>query len=395
MKKALLATSFAFLFAITLNAAPEAQLGAVLRHAGAHDISIIYTEPVNVGSLGDPENYHVIPGNIIGLRLGATNTGSILTVTGLATGLHGAVTITNMFDTGGAPIPDATVEFDVTDRLWATIGANELGFPADVVGMPKDGFDLWSGGVQQRDEYDDATFVGEQFNGDFEVKVRVEYVEPAGAGAKAGIMIREKLDEGKPRPLDPENPSQAFSRYVELSVQAPASVLNEPGAEHQIWQRPVSTNLETISLTVTSNAPPAYTNAWLRIVRRGQQFTMYRGINGVNWTQIGEATFDPPLTNNPYVGLAFSPQNDDIPFDTGLRKSFVAKFREYELIPIEGGENNLRIQLVGDQAEVLWDSNWTLQTAPTVTGQWNDLTTATSPYRVNLNEPMRFFRLRQ
>jgi hypothetical protein len=394
MKKALLATLVAFLFAISLNAAPEAQLGAVLRHGGAYEISIIYTEPVNVGSLGDPENYHVNPGSIIGLRLAATNQGSILTVNGLVSGMHGAVTITNMFDAGGAPIPDSIVEFDVTDRLWATIGANELGFTPDAIGTPNDGFDLWSGGVQQRDEYDDATFAGEQFSGDFEVKVRVQYVDPAGAGAKAGIMIREKLDEGKPRPLDPENPSQAFSRYVELSVQAPASVLGQAGAGHQIWQRPVSTNIDTISLPVTDDAPPAYTNAWLRIVRRGQQFTMYRGINGVNWTQIGEATFDPPLTNNPYVGLAFCPQNDDIPFDTGLRKSFVAKFREYELMPA-AAENNLRIQLVGDHAEVLWDSNWTLQTAPTVAGQWADLATATSPYRVNLSEPMRFFRLKQ
>src|SRR3954469_8694960 len=171
-------------------ASPEPQLGDILRHGDAHDISVIYTEPVDVGSLGNPENYSVVPGEITNLRLCATNQGVILTVTGLRTGDDGAVSISGVFDISGNLLPGAFLQFTVPNLLWAAIGANELGFLPDVTAFPNDSFDLFSGGDQQRDEYDDATFVGEKFSGSFDVKVRVEYVEPAGAGAKAGIMIR-------------------------------------------------------------------------------------------------------------------------------------------------------------------------------------------------------------
>jgi hypothetical protein len=122
---------------------------------------------------------------------------------------------------------------------------------------------------------------------------------------------------------------------------------------------------------------------------------MYRGADGANWTQIGGATFNPPLATNVYVGVAFSASNNDIPPETELRRSFVAKFRDYELTT-ETNEvgGNLSIQNRGDHAEVIWDG-WTLQTATTLFGQWDDLTTATSPLRVNFTEPMRFYRLKK
>ena len=391
--KTTLAILFVFFSALALQATPEPQLGDVLRYSDWHEISVIYSEPVDVPSLSNPENYSVSPGNIIGLRLCATNQGVTLTVSGLHIGDPGVLNISGVLDTSGNLLPGASLQFAVPDKLWATIGANELGFKPDVTAFPEHGFDLFSGGDQQRDEYDDATFVGESFPGNFDVKVRVDYVEPAGAGAKAGIMIREQLDDRKTRPLDPDDPAQAFSRYVELSVQAPVNALGQPGAQHQIWQRAVSPSLETIYIDPTNNAAPAFTNAWLRIERNGPLFNMYRSVDGKKWEQLGSVTFDPPLATNVYVGLAFSPQNDDIPFDTGLRKSFVAKFREYDLQQI--ADNNLRIKIVADHAEVSWDSNWTLQTAPTLTGQWTDLPLATSPYRVNLTEPTGFYRLRQ
>jgi hypothetical protein len=393
MKTKAIAILFLFFATVATQATPEPQLGDVLRHDNTHEISVIYTEPVDVGSLGNPENFSVPGHNILNMRLCATNQGVILTVAPFQTGDQSVVNISGVLDTSGNLLPAASLQFAVSSLLWATIGANELGFIPDVTAFPDHGFDLFSGGDQQRDEYDDATFVGERFSGNFNVKVRVDYVEPAGAGAKAGIMIREQLDEGKTRPLDPDDPAQAFSRYVELSVQAPVNALGQPGAGHEIWQRAVSPSLETISVTVTNDAPPAFTNAWLRIERNGPLFNMYRSVDGKQWQQLGSATFDPPLSTNVYVGLAFSPQNDDIPFDTGLRKSFVAKFREYDLQQI--ADNNLRIKIVADHAEVSWDSNWTLQTAPTLTGDWTDLPLATSPYHVDLTEPTRFYRLRQ
>jgi regulation of enolase protein 1 (concanavalin A-like superfamily) len=383
--------------AIATFAQPEPQIGSVLHHDSTYDISVIFSDAVDVGTLGNPDNYTLAIGSIDTLHLVATNQGVILNVQGLTVGVQDQLTIQGIQDLSGNDLPPATLDFTPTADFWAAIGANELGFPPDVVGFPTNSFDIFSGGVQQEDEYDDATFVGDKVNGDFEAKVRVEYVDPAGAGAKAGIMIREGLDEGKPRPLDPSDPAQAFSRYLELAVAAPQSALGEPGPDYQLWQRAVSPSFDTLSVTLTNNAAPAFTNAWLRVKRVGQLFTVSRGIDGQHWQEMGSATFDPPLATNVFVGLAFSPQNNDIPPGSGVdRKSFVAKFREYSLTTLTNTTvGPVRIQLVGDHAEVSWDGAATLETAPAVTGPWSNAPSQVSPVRVDFTEAMRFFRLRQ
>ncbi|HUS36618.1 MAG TPA: hypothetical protein VM680_14795 [Verrucomicrobiae bacterium] len=383
-----------FLTVIGVPAVPEPQIGGVIRHGADYEISVIYTEPVDIGALSDPENYAISSGTKLGARLVATNQGAILLVSGLDDRADGSLSVSNMSDPGGNPLPAVTLPFEKPVLMWAEIGANELGFRSDVVGIPENGFDLFNGGIQQRSEYDEATFVGQEVPGNFDVKVRVDYVEPAGAGAKAGIMIRENLDENRPRPLDPTEPSQAFSRYLELAVRAPASVFGEPDSNHHIFQRATFGGFDTLELTVTNDAAPAFPNAWLRVERIGNEFKMYRGVDGATWQQIGGATFDPAMTNKVWVGLAFSAQNDDIPFATEFRKSFVAKFRDYELIPTEPEPGPLHIQNFADYAEITWEGPGTLQTAPTVIGEWADLPTAISPFRVNFTEPMRFYRLR-
>jgi regulation of enolase protein 1 (concanavalin A-like superfamily) len=388
-----MAVLFSVVCAMVLRAAPEPQIGGTFRIGTAYDISVIFSEPVDVSSLSNPENYAVFPGELASLRLCATNLGVVLTVTGLSPGAQGFVQVSNIEDSAGNPVPSANLDFTAGDRLWAVIGENELGFPPDAVAFPEDGFDIFSGGVQQRDEYDDATFVGEEVTGDFEAKVRVESVEPAGAGAKAGIMIREKLDEGKPRPVNPDDPAQAFSRYVELAISAPESVLGEPGAGHQIWQRAMSPSLDTFPVLVTNDAAPAFPKAWLRVERVGPMVLMSRSVDGSFWERLGSATFDPPLSTNVWVGLAFTPQNGDIPAATELRRSFVAKFRQYQLIPKPSA--NLKIERIGDHAEVTWDAGWILETAKSVTGQWTQAPSQQTPLRVDFTEPMRFFRLRR
>ena len=388
-----LASLLLLLTVIGVQAVPEPQIGAVLRHGANHEITVIYTEPVDIGALSNLENYAISSGQILSARLVATNQGAILLVSNLAPG-EGFLSVSNMTDPGGNALPTAMLPFEPSGLMWGEIGANELGFRSDVVGTPENGFDLFNGGIQQRSEYDEATFVGEEVTGNFDVKVRVDSVERAGSGAKAGLMIRENLDENRPRPLDPTEPSQAFSRYLELAVRAPTSVFGEADTNHHIFQRAEFRGFDTLELTVTNDAAPAFPNAWLRVERIGNEFKMYRGIDGASWQQIGGATFDPAMTNKVWVGLAFGAQNDDIPFVTEFRKSFVAKFRDYELIPAEAQPGPLQIKIVDNQAEITWEGPVTLQTAPTVLGEWSDIGTARSPFRVNLTEPMRFYRLK-
>jgi len=42
-----------------------------------------------------------------------------------------------------------------------------------------------------------------------------------------------------------------------------------------------------------------------------------------------------------------------------------------------------------------WPSGWVLQSTTDVTGSWNDVSGATSPWPVSMTQPLEFFRLRQ
>jgi hypothetical protein len=383
---------FCLLGAVSMLASPVPQIGDVLQHDDAYEISVIYSEPVDQFSLQDPGNYSVAPGDVFTLRLCATNQGVVLTVIGIGAGTQGFVNISGVMDTAGNVLPPASLEFKTTPRFWTVIGENELGFRPDAFGIVADGYDIFSGSLQQSGDYDDATFVGEKVTGDFEAKTRVEYVEPAGRGAKAGIMVREHIDAGKLRPADPSDPAESFARYVELAIAAPVSALGEAsGGKHEIWERPTFPGDTTISVTLTNDAAPAFTNAWLRVERIGQQFLMSRSVNGKVWERMGSATFAEPLPDDLYVGVAFSPQNDDLP--AGKRKAFLAKFRDLSIQSANGG--HLKITRVGDHAEVSWDEGWNLETAPAVTGAWSNAPSQVSPLPVNFSETMRFYRLRR
>jgi hypothetical protein len=386
-----------FCLAFAISALADDPLLGILKHDAVQEITVIYQQPVEPNSALNLDNYHPTLGALTASSLVATNQGVTLTATGLSEGDSGLLTITNILDTAQNPLPDFHLDFFVTNRFWTTIGANEFGFPSNAYAVGTNGFDLFSGGVQQSDEYDETTFAGEQITGDFERKVRVAWIDPAGIHAKAGLMIRENLDENKRRPLDPDDVAQGFSRYIELAISAPQTATGDPGpAAHQLWMRETNGGQFTTSLIVTNDAIPTFPDAWLRVQRIGEEFRFFRGTNGVDWQQLGSAHFPDPAPTNIYVGVAFSPQNDDLSFGSGLRGTFAAKFRDY------GGTNapSLKIAIQktdATHAQISWTGPGILQTAsplPTTNAAWTDAPNQQNPQTINLTEPSRYYRLR-
>ena len=53
---------------------------------------------------------------------------------------------------------------------------------------------------------------------------------------------------------------------------------------------------------------PLYPNAWCRLERKGDLFTIYRSDDGVTWTSLGTTTFDEPMPATPFVGPEFAPR---------------------------------------------------------------------------------------
>lgn len=385
-----------FLAALNVMSAPAPLLG-VLKHQDDLELSLIYEEPVDAASLQDLASYELSSGTLISSRLAATNAGVVLAASGVPAGMA-SMAINGLKDPSGEAVPPHMVTFSSISTFWAAIGANELSLPQNVTAISTNGYDVFDGGIQLKDEYDEATFVGRAVNGDFDVKVRVDYLEPAGPNAKAGIMIREHLDEGRARPIDPEDPAQAFGRYLLLSIAAPTTVLGTPGhQEHQVWQRQLSPSFFADLIPVNNNSAPAFPNAWLRIQRQGQTFTLFRGENGTAWTTLISTNFPTAFPADAFVGVSFSAHNDDLAPGSELRKAYVAKFRNVQLpgetTPVISDRINIR--LVGDHAELSWEGPWTLETATAVDGPWGTAANQANPQDISFSGTTRFFRLKR
>lgn len=403
----------AAVFSQAQSADPAVRAGALTKN-GVWEVGVTFNELVTRNSAIVSENYAIAGAEIQGLRYVELNNAVVLTVSGLATNSNYSLSVTNLRTEDGTPI-SGSAPFLAKGFSWAAIGAQELGFPPDAVAVGDNGFDLVSGGVQMRADYDESTFAFEQITGNFDRKVRVVMQEPSSPEARAGLMVREALDEGKTRPIDPESVEEAFSRYIQLHVTPATTVYTDeggqpvPGAnQHEAMARLYTGGINNPSfettdpLTIVSNTAPAYPNAWLRVRRNGQTFTLFRGEDGTNWVRLGSYTFPTddvrgPLSNTVYVGPNFSPETGNIPASANSRRAFLAQFRDYGLA--EGNEPSepptLRIVQVGAEVEISWDGGGTLQTSSTLApGSWTAVPNAVSPHRTAVaGQHHRFYRV--
>src|SRR5207247_11445085 len=138
----------------------------------------------------------------------------VLTRRGVASGANVNVTVRNVRDLKGNAIPTAGISRAITatsKMKWAAVGGDELKngstpnpavpgtWTDDAVAYSDKDFDLVSSGSALWDNYDEMTFVYESITGDFDKKVRVEYQDASSQWARAGLQLREVLNEGVTR----------------------------------------------------------------------------------------------------------------------------------------------------------------------------------------------------
>src|SRR5687768_14233544 len=215
-----LAASIVFAAVISVNAAERTLAGALAKD-GKWEVSVDFPADFARDSLVQIGNY-TLPGamnaQIEAIRYVELDNAVVLTVSGLVTNDLYSVRVENLFDTKGELLPPQIESFSARAMSWVAVGAQELGFRADTVSVGRSGFDLISGGSEMRGIFDEATFVFERVEGDFDKAVRVDMQEASSEGARAGLMVREVLDERKRRPADPTSVDEAFSRYLQLFV---------------------------------------------------------------------------------------------------------------------------------------------------------------------------------
>jgi hypothetical protein len=175
------------------------------------------------------------------------------------------------------------------------IGSPQLAGSAKQV---EDGWDLVAGGVDIWEKSDQFHFVYKRVAGDFDIAVRVEAFTPAHLYSKAGLMIRETLKA--------DSPHLMFLVFSDNSARN-----NNLGAYEMQFRAAAGDNCQAIYPAVRPPAPPefpaAYPNSWLRVQRRGDQFSAFASTDGKAWKLY--AIQELKLAKQIYVGPALASHN--------------------------------------------------------------------------------------
>jgi len=136
-------------------------------------------------------------------------------------------------------------------------------------------FTIKGGGADIWGTSDQFHFAYRTLNGDGEIVARVGSLQQTDIWAKAGVMVRASL-------------------YANASF---AYALTS--ASQGVWfQKRNSSGASATSVNSTGGGAPV----WLRLERKGNQFTASRSSDGANWSTIGSTWISMPTTV--YVGLA-------------------------------------------------------------------------------------------
>ena len=334
-------------------------------------------------------NYSIAGATISTVTLFTNSPEVVLTATGLQVGSNYTVAVSGMKDSVGNSVAATNLTFKVSNMQWGVVGADTLQLGNGVVAVATNGFDIYSDGNGEWGTYDETTFVYEQVTGDFDKKLRVEYQDASSQWARAGLIARDALNFG----ADSTVPA---ARYQKIHVNPVVTVMGTPGNNAWETNRRLTIGGATTAATIATgaNSNPKYPNAWCRLQRQGQTFTMYRSDDGVKWVQLGQTTAADwgaatPMSDTLFVGPEYSPENGNIS-NVALKNAFVAKFRDYGNFSAVVGPPTLSFQRTSTGLTITYTG--TLQSADTLTGTWTAVTGATSPFTVTPTVPARFYR---
>lgn len=187
------------------------------------------------------------------------------------------------------------------------IGSPQLAGSAKQV---EGGWDVVAGGADIWEKSDQFHFIHRHIAGDFDIAVRVEAFTPAHLYSKAGLMIRESLT--------PDSP------HLMLLVFSDNSPRNNNLGAYEMQFRSVAGGAcqavyPAVRPPAPSEFPAAYPNSWLRVQRRGGQFTAFASTDGKSWRKYGMQELK--LARQVYVGPALTSHN--------LEASATARFRNF------------------------------------------------------------------
>lgn len=381
-------------------------VGAIPSSTGStYDVGVSFSLPYDQTSAAAASNYKLSAGTISSVTAYPGSPAVLLKVSGLTVGESYTVTVSNVKDKGGSTLPTVTVPFTVSKMKWGVVGGDRYNLGNAVVAGADGSFDIYSDGATEWNNYDEATFVYEEITGDFDKKVRVEYQDASSQWARAGLIARDVTNFGVTDTEQFGSGSEGNTgtapfdgkagRYQKIHVNPVLTVTG--GAGNNSWEGNRRIYTGGPSSSAGGGGTPQYPNAWCRLKRSGQTFTIYRSDDGSKWIELGSTTWpdsaDPDkktMPNTVFVGPEYSPENGNISDET-QRGVWLAKMRDYgDTFPVTPTVPTVAAARTSSGLQITYTG--TLQSAPAVTGPWADVAGATSPYSVTAAPGALFYK---
>jgi len=381
--------------AVAADTIPPVVIGAggIASKSGAtFDVGVTFDEPVDASSAGTIANYTMSSGTITGIKFYPQSPGVVLTVSGLTVGNTYTVTVANVADAKGNHMVSAPHSFKVSSMKWNVVGGDELNLGNGVIPVGDNGFDILSDGFTEWAAYDETTMVYEEITGDFDKELRVEYQDFSSQWARAGLIARDVSNFGVNRAAQEGG---AAGRYQKIHVNPTTTAMGTGGNNTWETNRRLVAGGQSSAISYTTD-PPLYPNAWCRLKREGQKFTVFRSNDGVNWIDMGSTTWpdaaapgvEMPATM--FVGPEYTPENGNV--SAGLQAVFVAKIRDYRNHSVVVVRPALTYVRTASGLTITYEG--TLESAATIDGTWSTVTGATSPYNATATG-QKFFRAKK
>jgi hypothetical protein len=376
----------------TLTVTPSSSTAAVPTGAGTingSEIGIEFNTLLDAATAGNAANYTVSGSTISNAKVinmsDGTKAFSTIRLT-LAAPLAGAtanvgINANVVKDINGNTVAAATLPVTVQKLAHKDIGTpGDPINPGDAVAAGAGAFDVIAGGSDIYNNADGFHFVYAPVNGDFDLKVRVQYILPVNNWSAAAVMVRDSLD--------------ADARQWHAKVTPPTTSSTVDGAT---GAGSFETNRRLIKAAAVAgwtgqagnHGVAHYPDQFIRLQREGTIFRAFRSDTGADadWELLAEednsiqtdANGDPApaLPDTMYVGLATTSHNNS----PGTQYITTALYRNFSLagnIVPEGGGLGITVTAAHNangSLTITWTGTGKLQSSPTIgtTAVWTDV----------------------
>lgn len=300
------ATSRVATLTVKSDLTPPVLLGAI--SLGLGEVRLSFSEKVAQSSITNLGNYALSGTNggvqVQGARLAVSGSNIVLAVSSLTAGAEYQISVSNVTDTAAARnalAADSRAAFYAISFAPVGVGAPA---PPGEVAPTSGGYDVSGGGTGVSGTADQFQFGYQLYEGDFDVRARIEDLTVVDAWTEAGLMARHDL-----------SPGSAF-----------AATLATPSISGISFR---SRSTASAAAASSGSFPVNYPNTWVRLRREGNSLTGYAGFDGVRWTRLGNATL--PFTGGVYLGFVVSSRD--------ASQLATAAFRDFGVVekPVDEG----------------------------------------------------------